>query len=237
MHKQSEQDQGSEDEQASVIHYLGGFLKLVLVVHSGGKSLHGWFYVEGLEIGWFMNVACQLGADNSMRSSIQLARMPDGTRENGQRQRIIYFDPVPAALRAVSQGRTARMSIDRMLLLMPESERRWGPRLKRVNSQKYFPRRAMLRSLRCSCRKLSWAAGLTCAQARAPYRGKPAAMLIDLAGQHSGAALHGTHEADHHYESHMVIVISAKGRKGWAGDCLRQGSFRFWIRAGRTDRC
>ena len=100
-----EQDQGSEDEQASVIHYLGGFLKLMLVVHSGGKSLHGWFYVEGLEIGWFMNSACQLGADGSMRSSIQLARMPDGTRENGQRQRIIYFDPVHARPSGGSAGR------------------------------------------------------------------------------------------------------------------------------------
>jgi hypothetical protein len=100
-----EQDQGSEDEQASVIHYLGGFLKLALVVHSGGKSLHGWFYVEGLEIGWFMNSACQLGADGSMRCSIQLARMPDGTRESGQRQRIIYFDPVHARPSGGSAGR------------------------------------------------------------------------------------------------------------------------------------
>jgi hypothetical protein len=88
-----DQDQGSEDEQAAVLHHLSGFLGLVLVVHSGGKSLHGWFFVEGLDIGWFMDLAVRLGADDSMKSPIQLARMPDGVRESGERQRILFFDP------------------------------------------------------------------------------------------------------------------------------------------------
>jgi hypothetical protein len=100
-----EHDRGSEDEQACVLQHLGGLLKLVLVVHSGGKSLHGWFYAEGEEIGGFMDYACRLGADGSMRSAIQLARMPDGTRENGQRQRVIYFDPVYSRPSGGSAGR------------------------------------------------------------------------------------------------------------------------------------
>ena len=91
-----EQDGGSEDEQAAILWHLARFLPLVLVVHSGRRSLHGWFFVEELATDWvdqFMDLACRLGADNAMRRPCQLARIPDGTRETGERQRVLFFDP------------------------------------------------------------------------------------------------------------------------------------------------
>jgi hypothetical protein len=91
-----EQDGGSEDEQAAILWHLARFLPLVLVVHSGRRSLHGWFFVEELATDWvdqFVDLACRLGADNAMRCPCQLARIPDGTRETGEWQRVLFFDP------------------------------------------------------------------------------------------------------------------------------------------------
>jgi hypothetical protein len=81
---------------AAIILHLKRFMPLALVVHSGGKSLHAWFYVEGRpekELEKFMRYAVSLGADRMLWQKCQLARMPDGTRENGSRQAIIYFQP------------------------------------------------------------------------------------------------------------------------------------------------
>ena len=39
-------DTGTADEHAALLLHLGTFAPLVCAVHSGGKSLHGWFYVE-----------------------------------------------------------------------------------------------------------------------------------------------------------------------------------------------
>jgi hypothetical protein len=83
---------------ASVILHLASFLPLVLVVSSGGKSLHGWFYCseEGeTELLEFMRYAVRLGADWRTWLPSQFVRMPDGTRDNGKRQTVHYFDPRP----------------------------------------------------------------------------------------------------------------------------------------------
>ena len=40
-------DQGAADAHAALLLHLGQFAPLVCVVHSGGKSLHGWFFVAG----------------------------------------------------------------------------------------------------------------------------------------------------------------------------------------------
>lgn len=37
--------------------------------------------------------AVRLGADKATWTRCQLVRMPDGTRENGNRQRVHYFAP------------------------------------------------------------------------------------------------------------------------------------------------
>jgi hypothetical protein len=70
---------------------------LALVVHSGGKSLHGWYPCNGEAedsvMNRFMRYAVSLGADPATDMRAQLVRMPDGIRETGERQRVLYFNP------------------------------------------------------------------------------------------------------------------------------------------------
>jgi len=40
-----------------------------------------------------MEYAVSLGADSATWTKSQFVRMPDGTRENGKRQEILYFNP------------------------------------------------------------------------------------------------------------------------------------------------
>jgi hypothetical protein len=89
-------DQGHIDQHAALLLHLGRYMPLVLAVHSGGKSMHGWFYVQGLpeeKERRFFGYAVSLGADRATWTRSQFVRMPDGTRDNGQRQTIYYFDP------------------------------------------------------------------------------------------------------------------------------------------------
>jgi hypothetical protein len=86
-------DTGTADEQAALLLHLGGFASLVCAVHSGGKSLHGWFYVHGLpdaKVEKFFRYAVSLGADRATWTRSQFVRMPDGTRDNGKRQTVFY---------------------------------------------------------------------------------------------------------------------------------------------------
>lgn len=89
-------DQGTLDEHASKLLHLSNRLPLALVVYSGGKSLHGWFYCFGrLEdhLRLFMEYAVSIGADSATWTPCQLVRLPDGLRQNGKRQLIHYFAP------------------------------------------------------------------------------------------------------------------------------------------------
>ena len=91
-----EQDSGTPDEQASVLLHLAGMAPLALAVHSGSKSIHGWFYCVGKpeeSLRAFMNYAVRLGADRATWSRSQFVRMPDGTREGGARQMVYFFNP------------------------------------------------------------------------------------------------------------------------------------------------
>jgi hypothetical protein len=94
-----EQDSGTADEQAAIIMHLAEQAPLVLVVHSGGKSLHSWF-VCGQQpestLRQFFDAAVKLGADPAMWVRCQLARMPDGSRpQHGEnvRQAVLYWNP------------------------------------------------------------------------------------------------------------------------------------------------
>ncbi len=95
-----EQDRGTHDEQAAILCHLAKFLPLVLVVHSGRRSLHGWFFVEGLaaeRVEQFMDLACRLGADNALRNPCQLVRLPDGTRDTGEAKGSCFSIQKPCA--------------------------------------------------------------------------------------------------------------------------------------------
>lgn len=73
----------TKPDQARLISKLATFLPLVLVVDSGGKSLHAWFRVEGVSVrdqARFFATACLLGADKSRWDSSGWLRMPGGLR-------------------------------------------------------------------------------------------------------------------------------------------------------------
>lgn len=87
-------------QQAQLIAKLGEFAPLILVVDSGGKSLHAWFRVDHLSARdqvRFFYVACLLGADKSRWDMCGWLRMPGGLRQvegaSAVRQRILYFNP------------------------------------------------------------------------------------------------------------------------------------------------
>ncbi|MCC5849949.1 MAG: hypothetical protein JJU29_17825 [Verrucomicrobia bacterium] len=97
-----------KEKQARLITALSRLAPLVLVVDSGGKSLHGWFRVE--ELGAkdqvrFFSACCALGADRTRWDICGWLRMPGGWRpgaaeprgdgslkieDGGKRQRIVY---------------------------------------------------------------------------------------------------------------------------------------------------
>ena len=86
---------------ATVLCYLAEFAPLVMAVHSGGKSLHGWFAVQDrseTDLKEFMRFACSYGADKATFTRCQFVRMPNGTRDNGAAQTVHYFDNDPTLL-------------------------------------------------------------------------------------------------------------------------------------------
>lgn len=84
------------DACAALHLHLSVARDLVLVTHSGGKSLHGWYASWELteeQNKKFFSYAVSLGADKATWLRSQFVRMPDGTRQNGKRQAACYFDP------------------------------------------------------------------------------------------------------------------------------------------------
>jgi len=91
-----EQDRGTIDEQAAVLLHLAVRAPLALAVHSGRKSIHGWFFAAGQSeerLCAFTRFAVSLGADGATWCRSQFVRMPDGTREAGKRQTVYFFNP------------------------------------------------------------------------------------------------------------------------------------------------
>ena len=89
-------DQGTPDQHAALLLYLAGLAPLALVVQSGGKSLHGWFYCAGqpeVELQKFMRYAVSLRADPATWTRSQFVRLPGGLRDNGKRQQVLFFNP------------------------------------------------------------------------------------------------------------------------------------------------
>ena len=93
-----EADHGDLDRQAAaLLHLARREGPLVMVVHSGGKSLHGWFYCEGQpehRLRRFFKKALSLGADRATWTRCQLVRMPGAIRpDTGRRQEVLFLNP------------------------------------------------------------------------------------------------------------------------------------------------
>jgi hypothetical protein len=91
-----EQDDGEADEQSAILLYLAERAPLALAVHSGGKSIHGWFVAAGQpedRLHRFMRYAVSLGADRATWPRSQFVRMPGGTRDNGNPQPAYFLNP------------------------------------------------------------------------------------------------------------------------------------------------
>ena len=91
-------DNGTSDAHAALLLHLAEYAPLVCVVHSGGKSLHGWFFVDGQpeeKVIKFFKYAVSIGADSRLWTRSQFCRMPDGTRDNGNRQTVFLLSLKP----------------------------------------------------------------------------------------------------------------------------------------------
>ena len=91
-----EQDLGNVDEQSAILLHLAERAPLALAVHSGSKSIHGWFFAAGqLEerLRVFMQYAVSLGVDRATWTRSQFVRMPGGTRADGNLQVVYFFNP------------------------------------------------------------------------------------------------------------------------------------------------
>lgn len=89
----------SKAQQVCLITRLATFVPLLLVVDSGGKSLHAWFRVDALSVRdqvRFFCVACLLGADPTRWDICGWLRMPGGLRVvegvPAVRQRVLHFN-------------------------------------------------------------------------------------------------------------------------------------------------
>jgi hypothetical protein len=90
------EDRDVKDLCAALLLHLAERAPLALALHSGGKSLHGWFYCAGVaeERVWrTFQYAVSLGADRANWTASQFTRMPDGLRENGSRQTAYFLNP------------------------------------------------------------------------------------------------------------------------------------------------
>ena len=91
-------DTSTVDDHAAILIHLAGFAPLVCAVHSGNKSLHGWFFVHGqpeMKVEKFFRYAVSLGADRATWTRSQFVRLPDGTRDNGKRQTVFFLNFKP----------------------------------------------------------------------------------------------------------------------------------------------
>ena len=91
-------DRHSIDDQSAFHLHLSVLFPLVCVVHSGGKSLHGWYLVAGQpesKVRNFFEYAVRLGADPKTWNRVQFVRMPGGMRRDGRdkpdKPQTIYY--------------------------------------------------------------------------------------------------------------------------------------------------
>lgn len=93
----TEFDSGTADEQAALILHLREFAPLVMVLSSGGKSIHAWWKCHGISESVtlrFFRYAVSLGADDATWTRCQFVRLPQAYRPEKERwQEVYYFNP------------------------------------------------------------------------------------------------------------------------------------------------
>lgn len=85
-----------QDMCAALLLCLNHSIPMTLAVSSGGKSVHGWWYCAGVSedtLSAFWRQALEYGADPRTWVNSLFVRMPDGTRDNGKPQPVLYFNP------------------------------------------------------------------------------------------------------------------------------------------------
>jgi hypothetical protein len=83
------------DMGAAILLHLASKGPMVLALHSGGKSLHGWFKADSVpeeNLLQFFRNAVSIGADPATWTRSQFVRMPDGLRDTGKRQTIYFLN-------------------------------------------------------------------------------------------------------------------------------------------------
>jgi len=97
IRKLRERERTVADLCASLHLHLANYWPLAMVVHSGGKSHHGWYPCARRseeDVRKFMRFAVSLGADPATWTRCQFVRLPSGLRCPGNvRQRIEFFNP------------------------------------------------------------------------------------------------------------------------------------------------
>ncbi len=89
-------DSPPPEQHASIIAHLDGFRPLAMALSTGGKGLHAWFPSTASpdDDRLFWRLCIGLGADPRIQSNrSQFVRIPNGTRDTGKPQSLIYLNP------------------------------------------------------------------------------------------------------------------------------------------------
>jgi hypothetical protein len=100
-------DNGTLDQQAALLWHFAKFAPLAMVVFSGSKSAHSWYFCDGQpedKLRRFFDYAVSLGADPRTWSRSQFVRLADGKRSDGKTSdalRLAGIENVPSGRQAV----------------------------------------------------------------------------------------------------------------------------------------
>lgn len=87
-------DSGGISEHLSVLDWLSNLAPLQLIVFSGSKSMHGWFYIEAMTEDAreaFFTQAVRAGADPTLWSPVQFTRLPLGFNSKSGVQQTVHY--------------------------------------------------------------------------------------------------------------------------------------------------
>jgi hypothetical protein len=96
-----ESDTVPAEDFLSIINWCRQFMPLHAVVHTGGKSRHGWFDTTCLNPeAWteLRSILPALQADSALFRESQPVRLPGVRRDNGHWQRLLFLAPRRGAL-------------------------------------------------------------------------------------------------------------------------------------------